>query len=139
MDYSNLIIAICSGIGVVISLYTFLSKRFDQIDDRFIRMQEDMDSRFNKVDEQFQRIDEKLHRMDEKFDRMDEKFEGRFSKIDEKLDKIQEDVSDVKERLSFLEASSIYTMPSEPPKPTTRSEIAKAMWRKRRSKQIEKK
>lgn len=88
----------------------------------------------------------KIGRFAEKFEQfktsINENFnemENRFNKVDKKLDKLEEILKDQGERLAFLEASSIYTLPLEPPQPNVRSAAAREMWKKRRAKKIEQK
>lgn len=52
---------------------------------------------------------------------------------------IHEDLVEIRERLSFLEASSLYTMPLEPAQLNPRSAAAREMWKKRKAKKLEKK
>ena len=61
-----------------------------------------------------------------------------FDAVYVKIDRMQDDISDIKERLSFLEAANIYTMPSEPSQPNSRSLAAIKMHQRRRQK-VEKK
>lgn len=84
------------------------------------------------------------------FEHMDVRL--RFEMISERITDVEEEIkythsevrdcsngiADIKERLSFLEASAIYTMPMEAAQPNARSEAAKEMWKKRRAaKQID--
>ena len=65
--------------------------------------------------------------------------DSKFDKIDQRFDKIDATLAEHGERLAFLEAANIYTMPMEPSTPNPRSTAAKEMWKKRRTKKLEKK
>lgn len=60
------------------------------------------------------------------------RLDKKFDKIDRRFDRIDETLQQHGERLSFLEASSIYTMPLEAVVPNARSQAAKDRWSRRR-------
>lgn len=88
-----------------------------------------------RLDKKFEKIDERFEKIDRRFEKIDEKFE----KVQQRFDRIDLTLADHGERLSFLEAANVYTIPIEPHIPNKRSEIAKEMWRKRRTKKLENK
>jgi hypothetical protein len=58
-------------------------------------------------------------------------------KINAILDGIEEELMEIKDRLTFLEASNIFTIPVDSGRNTARSEAAKEMWKRRRQRKIE--
>jgi DNA anti-recombination protein RmuC len=60
-EYSNIIIAVSTGLATIISLCKILGKKFDKIDQRF----EKIDQRFEKIDQRFEKIEERLRKIEE--------------------------------------------------------------------------
>lgn len=73
-----------------------------------------------------------------------DKYDKRFDKLEDKMDDmrkeitdVRNDVSQIKERVAGIEMSTIFLHLN--PTPPSRSEVAKKIWEKRKSAQIEKK
>lgn len=78
------------------------------------------------------------HTFDKRFDKIDDQFKEvreEFKLVRGDIKEIREDISDIRERLAGIEMSTIFLQVN--PVPPSRSEIAKKMWDKRKSKQIQ--
>jgi DNA anti-recombination protein RmuC len=117
-DHLNIIIGSSTLLGALVSMWAL-----------FTRFSDKLEKRFDKIDERFDKIDQRFEKVDQKFEKIEQEIHTGFSEI-------RKDLSEVKERISFLEASSIYTMPLEPVYPNPRSQAAKEMWKRRRQKSI---
>lgn len=56
MDYTNILIAICTVITTVITITKILGKKFDKIDERFNKVDEKLDRVFSILNQQGQRL-----------------------------------------------------------------------------------
>lgn len=115
-----------SSTAIVAFIHTFLRNFKQDMLKRF----EMIDKKFDKIDTRFEKIDIRFDKIDEKFQKIDERFE----KNEHIIEEIKSDITEIKERISFLEATSIYSMPLEPVKPNARSAAAREMWARRRQK-----
>lgn len=90
-----------------------------------------MDKKFLIAD---QKNDDRYDKLDLKIDSVKKDLEVKIDKLDLKIDKVKDEVSLVKERLAFMEAETVvYNMI---PDPNARSEAAKKMWQRRKTKQL---
>jgi len=88
------------------------------------------------TDKRFDEVKEEIKEFKEEVKDFRKEVNVKFDKVDQELKEVRGDLSDVKERIAAIEVSTIFLQVN--PDPQSRSEAAKRMWEKRRSK-IEKK
>ena len=71
---------------------------------------------------------------DKRFDEIKSEMKDGFKEIRQDVKEIKVEISDIKERLAGIEMSTIFLQIN--PTPPSRSEVAKKMWERRKSKQI---
>lgn len=128
MDTLQTIQFITGSGGIFGILYLiFKMGRFTQKLDNFIVA---TGQRFEKVDKQFEKVDNQMDIQSKKIEQQFEKVDRQFEKINTELKEIRKDLSEVKERISVAEAENflIHTIPNE----STKSEIAKKVWKRRK-------
>lgn len=69
-DYTNIIIAVCTLIGTVLSITTILGRKFDKID-----------ARFDKIDLRFERVDQKFDQSLDRLARIEVRVEERTLRV----------------------------------------------------------
>ena len=85
-----------------VKLENDMNDRFDKVDKRFVRLETDINDRFAKVDEHFVRLETD---MNDRFDKLEAKMDGRINKLEAKTDehfvRLETDMND---RFDKLEA-----------------------------------
>lgn len=66
-----------------VKLENDMNDRFDKVDKRFVRLETEMNDRFAKVDEHFVRLETD---MNDRFDKLEAKMDGRINKLEAKTD-----------------------------------------------------
>ena len=84
------------------SLRQDMTERFDQVDQRFIQV----DQRFDQVDQRFIQVDQRFDQVDQRFIQVDQRFDQvdqRFIQVDQRFDQVDQRLDSIDNRLSWLE------------------------------------
>ena len=88
-----------------VKLENDMNVRFDKVDKRFVRLETEMNDRFDKVDKRFVRLETEMNdrfdKVDEHFVRLETDMNDRFAKVDEHFVRLETDMND---RFDKLEA-----------------------------------
>lgn len=128
----NLIIAIGTVLSSILSIWGILTRFSDKLEKRFDKIED----RFDKMDQRFEKTDLETKNG---FEKTQSNSDQGFKHLESKINKLQEDMSDVRERLSFVEACTVYSMPTETVHPNPRSQAMIEHHRRRRQKKLEQK
>ena len=100
----------------IVNLSLRMDKRFDQVDDRFVRLETEMDDRFvrleTEMDDRFVRLEtemndrfEKLEaKMDKRFNKLEAKTDEHFERVERRIGRVETTLSATREDVASLKA-----------------------------------
>ena len=78
--------------------------------ERFDKVEGEMNERFDKVDQRFDKVDQRFDKVDQRFDKVDQrldKVDQRFDKVDQRFDKVEGDISGLRDDIAPLKGAHV--------------------------------
>ena len=73
-----------------------MNERFDKVDQRIDKVEGEMNERFDKVDQRFDKVDQRLDKVDQRLD-----------KVDQRFDKVESDISGLRDDIAPLKGAHV--------------------------------
>ena len=89
----------------IVNLSLRMDKRFDQVDDRFVRLETEMDDRFVRLETEMNDRFEKLEaKMDKRFNKLEAKTDEHFERVERRIGRVETTLSATREDVASLKA-----------------------------------